>query len=149
MVFNFLVGGTVNAIVLVVIAFLLSRFTRDIIGRSVLVIFLFIAGGAYVGFAVGAGASGLWFLAEVVHVVIVGILGLLGLRGSPYWIAAGWALHPLWDFPLHYIGPGHSFTPEVWAISCVSFDWVVAVYIVIAYGLVGSRRLGFREVATS
>ena len=144
----FLVGGTVNAIVLVVIAFLLSRFARDIIGRSVLVIFLFIAGGAYVGFAVGAGASGLWFLAEVVHVVVIGSMGLLGLRGSPYWIAAGWALHPLWDFPRHYIGPGHSFAPASWAISCVSFDWVVAVYIVIAYGALGARRLGFREVAT-
>ena len=149
MVFYFLVGGTVNGIVLVVLAFLLSRFVRDIYGRSLLVIFLFIAAGAYVGFAVGAGASGLWFLAEVGHVVVIGAMGLLGLRDSPYWIAAGWALHPLWDVPLHYIGPGHSFAPASWAISCVTFDWVVAVYIVIAYGLVGGRRLGFREVATT
>ena len=149
MVFYFLVGGTVNGIVLVVLAFLLSRFVRDIYGRSLLVIFLFIAAGAYFGFAVGAGASGLWFLAEVVHVVVIGAMGLLGLRDSPYWIAAGWALHPLWDVPLHYIGPGHSFAPASWAISCVTFDWVVAVYIVIAYGLVGGRRLGFREVATT
>jgi hypothetical protein len=148
MILSFLVGGAVNAIVLAVIAFLLSRFTKDIIGRSLLVIFLFIAGGAYVGFAVGAGASGLWFLAEVVQVVVIGTMALLGLRGSPYWIAAGWALHPLWDVPLHYIGPGHSFAPAVWAISCVSFDWVLAAYIVIAYGLLGARRLGFREVAT-
>src|SRR5215207_3210250 len=107
----FLLGGTVNAIILVVIAFLLSRFTRDIIGRSLLVIFLFIAAGAYVGFAVGAGVSGIWVLAQLVHVIVFGTMGLLGLRGSPYWIAAGWALHPLWDFPLHYIGPGHSFAP--------------------------------------
>ena|SRR5215207_8436658 len=133
MVPYFLLGGTVNGIVLVVIAFLLSRFTRDTVGRSVLVIFLFIAAGAYVGFAVGAGASGLWFLAEVVHVVVIGAMGLLGLRGSPYWIAAGWALHPLWDVPLHYLGPGSSFAPAGWAISCVTFDWVIAVYIVIAY----------------
>jgi hypothetical protein len=149
MVFYYLVGGTVNGIVLVVIAFLLSRFTRDIYGRSLLVIFLFIAAGAYVGFAVGAGASGLWFLAEVAHVVVFGAMGLLGLRGSPYWIAAGWAAHPFWDVPLHYVGAGHSFAPESWAISCVTFDWVVAVYIVIAYGVLGGRRLGFREVATA
>ena len=149
MVGYYLVGGMINAIVLSVIAFLLSRFVGDIYGRSVLVIFLFIAGGAYVGFVVGAGASGLWFLAEVVHVVVVGAMGLLGLRGSPYWIAAGWAVHPLWDVPVHYIGPGHSFAPESWAISCVTFDWVLAVYIVIAYGLLGARKLGFREVATT
>jgi hypothetical protein len=127
---------------LVVIAFLLSRFAGDIYGRSLLVIFLFIAAGAYVGFAVGATASGLWVLAEVAHVIVLGAMGLLGLRGSPYWIAAGWAVHPLWDFPLHYIGPGNTFAPAFWAISCVSFDWLIAVYIVIAYrfGLVGDRR---------
>lgn len=145
----FLVGGTINAIVLSVIAFLLSRFAGDIYGRSLLVIFLFIAGGAYVGFAVGAGVSRLWVLAEVVHVVVLGALGLPGLRGSPYWIAAGWAIHPIWDFVPHYLGPGHAFAPENWAVSCISFDWVVAPYIVLAYGLLGSRRLGFREeVAT-
>src|SRR5215203_1291559 len=96
----YLVGGLVNAAVLVVIAFLLSRFVGDIYGRSLLVIFLFIAGGAYVGFAVGEGVSPMWALAELAHVVIFGAMGLLGLRGSPYWIAAGWALHPLWDVGL-------------------------------------------------
>jgi len=90
----YLVGGLVNAAVLVVKAFLLSRFVGDIYGRSLLVIFLFIAGGAYVGFAVGEGVSPMWALAELAHVVIFGAMGLLGLRGSPYWIAAGWALHP-------------------------------------------------------
>ena len=58
-------------------------------------------------------------------------------------------LHPFWDVVLHYIGPGHAFTPWAYAIACVSFDWIVAIYIVVAYGLVGSRRLGFREVATT
>jgi hypothetical protein len=77
----FLVGGAVNATVLAVIAFLLSRFVRDIAGRYLLVIFLFIAGGAYVRFAVGAGVSPIWVLAELVHVVIFGTVGLLGLRG--------------------------------------------------------------------
>jgi hypothetical protein len=31
----------------------------------------------------------------------------------------------------------------------VSFDWIVAIYIVLAYGVIGGRRLGFREVATT
>jgi len=69
-------------------------------------------------------------------------MALLGLRGSPYWLAAGWALHPLWDVGLHYIGPGHSFAPMTYAIACISFDLVVAAYIAIAYGLIGARRLG-------
>ena len=149
MIVYFLVGGTINAIVIALIAFLLSRFVGDIYGRSWLVIFLFIAVGVYVGFVVGAGASMPWFYAEVVHAVVLGAMGLLGLRGSPYWIAAGWALHPIWDFVPHYLGPGHAFTPESWSISCISLDWVIALYIVIAYGVVGGHRLGFREVATT
>ena len=148
-----LINGAVFATVAVIVpAFLLSRFTRDIVGRSVLVIFLFIAAGAYFGFATSGrevlGTGQVWMLVELVQVVGFGTLALLGLRGSPYWLAAGWALHPFWDVVLHYVGPGHPFTPWTYAIACVSFDWLVAIYIVIAYGLVGGRRPGFREVAT-
>src|SRR5215212_10850538 len=149
-----LINGAIFAIVAVIVpAFLLSRFTRDIVGRSVLVIFLFIAAGAYFGFAI-VGREVVdthpnWMLVELAQVVVFGTVALLGLRGSPYWLAAGWALHPFWDVVLHYIGPGHSFTPWTYAIACVSFDWLVAVYIVIAYGLVGGRRLRFRGVATA
>jgi hypothetical protein len=148
-----LINGAIFATVAVIVpAFLLSRFTRDIIGRSVLVIFLFIAAGAYFGFATlgreVVDTQPIWMLVELAQVIVFGTLALLGLRGSPYWIAAGWALHPFWDVVLHYIGPGHSFTPWTYAIACISFDWLVAIYIVISYGLLGARRLGFREVAT-
>ena len=148
-----LINGAVFATVAVIVpAFLLSRFTRDILGRSVLVIFLFIAAGAYFGFATSGrevlGTNQIWMLVELAQVVVFGTMALLGLRGSPYWIAAGWALHPFWDVVVHYVGPGHPFTPWTYAIACVSFDWLVAIYIFIAYGLIGGRRLGFREVAT-
>ena len=142
-----LINGAIFAMVAVIVpAFLLSRFTRDIIGRSVLVIFLVIAAGAYFGFAtVGrdlVGSDQVWILVELAQAVVFGAIGLLGLRGSPYWIAVGWALHPFWDVVVHYIGPGHAFTPWTYAIACISFDWLVALYIVIAYrlGLVGERR---------
>ena len=148
-----LINGAVFATVAVIVpAFLLSRFTRDVIGRSVLVIFLFIAAGAYFGFATlgreVVDTQPIWMLVELAQVIVFGTLALLGLRGSPYWIAAGWALHPFWDVVVHYIGPGHSFTPWTYAIACISFDWLVAIYIVISYGLLGARRLGFREVTT-
>ena len=145
-----LINGAIFATVAVIVpAFLLSRFTRDIIGRSVLVIFLFVAAGAYFGFAtVGrevVDTQPIWMLVELAQVIVFGAIALLGLRDSPYWLAAGWALHPFWDVVLHYIGPGHSFTPWTYAIACVSFDWLVALYIVIAYGLglVGDRRRVF------
>ena len=142
-----LINGAIFATVAVIVpAFLLSRFTRDIIGRSLLVIFLVIAAGAYFGFATlgrdVVDTQPIWMLIELAQVIVFGTLALLGLRGSPYWIAAGWALHPFWDVVLHYIGSGHSFTPWTYAIACISFDWLVAIYIVIAYGLglVGARR---------
>jgi hypothetical protein len=57
-----------------------------------------------------------------------------------------WALHPVWDVLLHYVGPGRSFAPEAYAISCLSWNLVVAVYIAAAYGfgLIGGRRSGVR-----
>jgi hypothetical protein len=149
-----LINGAISAAVAVIVpAFLLSRFTRDIFGRSVLVIWLFIAAGAYFGFATlgrdVVDTSLIWMLVEIAQVIVIGALALLGLRGSPYWLAAGWALHPFWDVVVHYIGPGSAFTPWTYAIACISFDWLVALYIVIAYGVVGSSRLRFREVATT
>ena len=143
-----LVEGAILAVPLILIAFLLSRFIRDIIGRSLLVIFLFAAAGAYFGFALLTAPGPIWVLAELVQVVIFGAIALLGLRGSPWWLAAGWALHPLWDVVLHYVGPGHSFAPITYTIPCLSFDLLVAAYIGIAYGLVGDRRLRLRHGAT-
>jgi hypothetical protein len=89
-----LINGAIFATVAVIVpAFLLSRFTRDIIGRSVLVIFLFIAAGAYFGFATlgreVVDTQPIWMLVELAQVIVFGTLALLGLRGSPYWIAAG------------------------------------------------------------
>src|SRR3712207_6878689 len=51
------------------------------------------------------GTHPIWTLVELAQVIVFGALALLGLRGSPYWIAAGWALHPFWDVVVHYLGP--------------------------------------------
>jgi hypothetical protein len=145
--FRVLQEGAIGGALLAVVAFLLSRFTRDAVGRSLLVIILFAAAGAYFGFAIGGGAGPGWTLLELAQVVFFGTLALLGWRGSAWWLAAGWALHPFWDAGLHYLGPGRSFAPMPYAVACISYDWVVAAYVAVAYGLVGARRLGFRGVA--
>src|SRR4029450_6196487 len=74
-----MMNGAIFAIVAVIVpAFLLSRFTRDILGRSVLVIFLFAAAGAYFGFAtVGrevVGVPAIWTLIELLQVVVFGTM---------------------------------------------------------------------------
>ena len=70
-----LINGAVFATVAVIVpAFLLSRFTRDILGRSVLIIFLFIAAGAYFGFATSGrdvlGTNQIWILVELVRLLL-------------------------------------------------------------------------------
>ena len=135
---DYLVNGAIQALLPVVIAFLLSRFVGDFVGRSVLAIFLIMAAGSYQGFAIMAsdllGTGPIWAPVELVGGVVFGTMALLGLRGSPWWLAAGWAAHPIWDVVLHYFGPGNSFAPEPYVVACVSYDWLVAAYIAIVYG---------------
>jgi hypothetical protein len=47
-----LIEGAIGGAVLSLIAFLLSKFTRDVVGRTLLATALFAAAGAYFGFAV-------------------------------------------------------------------------------------------------
>lgn len=77
---------------------------------------------------------------------IFGGIGLRGLRGSPLWIAAGWALHPVWDVALHYAGPGRAFAPDSYTVTCLSFDLLVAAYVAVAYrrGPVSAEQSGRR-----
>lgn len=134
-----LIEGAIGGAVLSLIAWLLSRFTKDVVGRTLLATVLFAAAGAYLGFAFEAGVSRVWLLVELLQCIAIGALGLYGWRGPAKWLALGWALHPFWDFGLHYLGPGRAFAPMPYAIACISFDWVVAAYILIYYR--GANRL--------
>ena len=125
--------GASGGVVLSLIAWLLSRFAGEIVGRTLLATVLFTAAGAYFGFAVAAPVSPVWWLVELFQCIAFGWMGLMGWRGSAKWLALGWALHPVWDFGLHYIGPGHGLGPWFYAIACITFDWVVAAYILIRY----------------
>ncbi len=149
MIVGLLLNGAVASLQLIIVSFLLSRFIRDIVGRALLAIALIIAAVAYVAFAIGEGESALWVVGELVGVGVYGAMGLLGVRHSPMWLAAGWALHPLWDVVLHYFGPGSSFAPINYTIPCISFDLLVAVYIAIIYGsgVLGGGRAALQEGA--
>jgi hypothetical protein len=133
-----LIEGAIGGVVLALIAFLLSKFVSDVAGRTLLATVLFAASGAYLGFAVAAPVSRIWLLIELLQAIAFGTLGLYGWRGPAKWLGLGWALHPLWDLPLHYYGPGRSFAPWTYAVACLSYDWVVAAYILIYYR--GSNR---------
>jgi hypothetical protein len=132
-----LIEGAVGGAVLSVIAFLQSRYVGDVAGRTLLATVLFAAAGAYFGFAFSPQTPRVWVLIELLQCIAFGTLGLYGWRGSPYWLALGWLLHPVWDFGVHHLGPGSAFAPLPYVIACISFDWVVAAYIFIAYRWLG------------
>jgi hypothetical protein len=104
-----LIEGAIGGAVVSLIAFLLSRFVRDVAGRTLLAAVLFAAASAYFGFAFNPATPRVWLLIELLQVIAFGTLGLYGWRGSPYLLALGYALHPVWDFGLHYLGPADSY----------------------------------------
>jgi hypothetical protein len=140
LILGLLINGVAYAAIFIVVALLISRFAGEFVWRAFLVLFMFIAAGLYIVFAVRAGEGTLWLVGELVGVAIFGGVALLGLRGSLWWIVAAWALHPLWDVGLHYLGPGRSFAPETYTIACLSFDLLVAAYIALVYARRRSRR---------
>jgi hypothetical protein len=143
LIVGLLINGVAYAAIFIVVALLISRFAGEFVWRAFLVLFMFIAAGLYIVFAVLAGEGTLWLVGELVGVAIFGGVALLGLRGSLWWIVAAWALHPLWDVGLHYLGSGRSFAPETYTIACLSFDLLVAAYIALVY----ARRRGRRAAA--
>jgi hypothetical protein len=132
---NVLIAGAVNGAIFVGVAYALSRYTRQI-----LVAVLILAALFYVYFAARAHAGAGWLAAELVGVAIYGGMAWRGLRGSPWWIAAGWALHPVWDVALHLFGPGRAFAPASYATACLTWDLVVAA--VVAADAVRGWRMG-------
>jgi hypothetical protein len=72
LIVGLLINGVAYAAIFIVVAVLLSRFTSEVVWRSFLVLFLFIAAGVYIVFAVRAGEGILWVLGELAGVAIFG-----------------------------------------------------------------------------
>ncbi|GAA4688209.1 hypothetical protein GCM10023215_25140 [Pseudonocardia yuanmonensis] len=129
-----LVEGAVGGAFCSLVGIALSRYVRDVVGRVLLAGVLVAAAVFYVVFAAQGEAGGAWLVTELVGILVYGGMAVLGIRRSPYWLAAGWALHPVWDIVLHNVGPGRVFAPEPYTIVCLSWDLVVAAAVVVAYG---------------
>lgn len=121
----FQAGGVALAVLLLVC---IRTFSRSV--PRALAIVLFVASVMYVAFALAAGASAGQLLVEVAGLVAYGALAWLGLTRSTWWLVAGWALHPAWDVGLHLLGPAKGIAPAWYAHACLTFDLVVAGYLV-------------------
>ena len=96
--------------------------------QSILAQGLVIAALIYVGFAALWSNLG-WVAIELGGLLIYGLFALLAWRHTVLWLAAGWAVHPLWDMGLHWVGQGHTIAPAWYVIACLAFDLLVAGYI--------------------
>lgn len=94
--------------------------------RQALAVELVLAGLAYIRFVMQTGQGPLWLGLEVLGLVLYGLIGRRGVRGSPWWLVAGWALHPVWDIALHFFGPGRAFAPESYTVACLTWDLMIA-----------------------
>ena len=85
---------------------------------------LTVVGMLYVLFAVMAGGQGL--IPEVAFFAVFAALAVVGFRWSLWIVAAGLALHGLFDFIRHsvFAAPG---APPWWPAFCGSYDVVAAI----------------------
>ena len=79
----------------------------------------------YVGFGVSTGSIR-WILIELAGVAVFAVFAVFGLKKSGWFLAAGWALHPLWDTGLR---DSTQFVPHWYITACIGFDLLVALYI--------------------
>lgn len=98
--------------------------------RRVYAVGLIVAAALYVVFAFVWGDL-MWVAVEMAGTAAYGIFAWLALRHAYFWMALGWGFHPVWDVALHLYGPGHDVAPEWYAIACISFDLLVAGYVLI------------------
>ena len=137
-----LISGAVFGALFVLIAYAIQSQTRRILFGG-----LVVAALAYVIFPVYGRASAGWIGLELLGLAIYGGIAFLGLRGSQWWLVAGWALHPVWDIALHYLGAGAAFAPAPYALGCLAWDPIVAAYI--AYRIVRPAKTMTPALATS
>lgn len=115
--------------ILLAIPFLLVARRRGIQGElTLLALGLIGAAIIYIGFAAAWGDA-LWLATEIGGLLLYGGFVLLAWRSATLWLAVGWAAHSIWDIALHWIGPGHSVAPEWYVFACLSFDLLVAGYV--------------------
>jgi hypothetical protein len=98
----------------------------------VLSITLIVVALVYVAFALANRAGWRWLLLEVVGAGVYTTIAFLSIQRGLGWLVLGWAAHPLWDVGVHLVYRQPSFAPPWYEIACVSFDFIVAAYVLLA-----------------
>ncbi|PWB84331.1 MAG: hypothetical protein C3F11_01895 [Methylocystaceae bacterium] len=100
--------------------------------RRALAYALIATAALYVGLAFRSDRIGAWLGIELTGFAVYASFALLGIVGSPWWLVAGFALHPFWHLQFHYVGTGSAFTPEWFTLGLTGFDVIAAAYVAYA-----------------
>lgn len=113
--------GAVLAVIVGLFAHVVG-YDRD---RSFYAVVLTVVGSLYVLFAVMAG-GGDHLIAEMVFFALFSALAVIGFLTSLWIVAAGLALHGVFDFLRHSFLAGRG-VPEWWPAFCGAYDLVAAL----------------------
>ena len=116
--------GTAAAAATIAAALLLSKpAAREFLGAL-----LGVTAGVYLGFGLLDGRPRELRI-EVAGILLFLGLAVLGLKVWPYFLAAGFFLHGLWDAAHHARGVKTRIV-DWWRPSCLAYDWLVSAFIV-------------------
>jgi hypothetical protein len=118
-----IVIGMLLAVGFLLLVTLTGSYSKEVLN---LAIALSVTALIYVGFGLFSGLR-TWVFIELLGVLIYSVFAWLGLRKSAWFLALGWALHPVWDAGLH--GYATPFVPHWYIGGCTGFDLLVAGYI--------------------
>ncbi len=88
---------------------------------------LIIAASIYVGFSF-VSQNTIWILTEIIGIILFSIIAFMGIKLSPWFLAMGWLIHPVWDLLID----NHSltiFVPQWYPTVCIGYDIAIALYI--------------------
>ena len=117
-----LAGGLLAAGTLVIVSLL-----PTLLGKVMLAVILAAASGSYLWYAL-IRKAGAFIAIELIFLGLFSFLAVLGCVVSPIYLALGFFFHGFWDLahhPRYLRSPG----PAWYQPLCLSFDWVVAVFI--------------------
>lgn len=69
-------------------------------------------------------------LFEFGNITLTLTFAFLGLWIAPYWLAAGYFIHGIWD-AIHHLGGVQTKIPRWYIPFCLLYDWLVAGFIII------------------
>jgi hypothetical protein len=105
----------------------------DFYARATASNLLGVIAATYVGFALASrGRMRVW--PQIFGFLGFEAMALLGLYFNWWFIATGLVLHGFWDL-LHHGERGQRALPIWYPPACATYDWVLAVFVVIRYGM--------------